>query len=73
MEQQFDRQKVKAYIEGLKFLKAKNQELLKDIETVAKDAPVEGCERFMKAMYDALKQNEDNIKGAIEYWEEEIK
>ncbi|MGC8677401.1 MAG: hypothetical protein ACP5UF_04195 [Hydrogenobaculum sp.] len=54
MEQEFDRQKVKAYIEGLKILKTKNDELLKKIENVAKHAPVEGCERFMKAMYDNL-------------------
>ncbi len=69
----FDRQKVKAYIEGLKLLKAKNDELLKEIESVAKHAPVEGCERFMKSMYDSIKQNSDNISGAIEYWEGEIK
>ncbi|MFP3294243.1 MAG: hypothetical protein RXN80_02805 [Hydrogenobaculum sp.] len=73
MDQEFDRQKVKAYTEGLKILKAKNDELLKDIENVAKHAPVEGCERFMKAMYDNLKQNSENISGAIEYWEGELK
>lgn len=68
-----DKEKVKEYIKGLELLKAKNDELLKDIEKVAKHAPVEGCERFMKAMYDSLKQNSENIKGAIEYWQEEIK
>lgn len=67
-----DIEKVKNYIRGLELLKAKNEELLKEIESVAKHAPVEGCERFMKSMYDSLKQNSENIKGAIEYWQEEI-
>ncbi len=68
-----DKEKVKEYVKGLELLKVKNDELLQDIAVVAKHAPVEGCERFMKAMYDSLKQNSENIAGAIEYWQEEIK
>lgn len=70
--QDFDKEKVKRYIEGLKELEKEIESLIKTIEKVAKDAPVEGCERFMKNIYDSMKNHIESCEGAIEYWEEEI-
>ncbi|WP_425480524.1 hypothetical protein [Hydrogenobacter thermophilus] len=56
-------------MERLKVLKDDMQGLIKDIQDTVPYAPVEGCELFMKRLYDAISEHLEAVSEAIEHWE----
>lgn len=69
MEQNIPKEKLSAYIEKLNLLKEDLQKLATHIESTVPYAPVEGCEIFMKRLYDAINEHLEAINEAVEHWE----
>ncbi|MEJ5338097.1 MAG: hypothetical protein ACK42C_09800 [Aquificaceae bacterium] len=64
----FDREKAVEYVKRLESLKDLLSACLEEVEVCASYAPVEGCEVFMKRLYDSLKEHQEAVQEAIEHW-----
>ncbi|MEZ0360813.1 MAG: hypothetical protein ABWK04_02785 [Hydrogenobacter sp.] len=69
MDQDIPKEKLSAYIEKLNLLRGDLQKLMTHIESTVPYAPVEGCEIFMKKLYDAINEHLEAINEAVEHWE----
>ncbi|MGB9874494.1 MAG: hypothetical protein ACPLRS_05960 [Hydrogenobacter sp.] len=69
MKQDISKEKLLSYVERLNVIKQDMQQLIGDIENTVPYAPVEGCEIFMKKLYDAINEHLEAINEAIEHWE----
>jgi hypothetical protein len=69
MKQGLPKESLLSYVEKLKIIEQDMQKLIKDIEDTVPYAPVEGCEIFMKKLYDSISEHLEAINEAVEHWE----
>lgn len=68
----FDRERAKEYLRRLESLSQMIYACAEEAEECVGYAPMEGCERFMKALMEDLRKNLESVREAIDYWKYQL-